>query len=141
MTKRMISWVSSLFAVVVISACATDEPRALSETAELIGKCTFDGPGPSIEPGEIYLYAAFDPVDGTYTVVTGTAQHAESLYDRTASQEGGAVYPATVALNSLEFGEGWWIGTGNRTGELHVTGGETSGTQAVYPSCVFWPEE
>ena len=130
-----------LILVALIPACAADEPSTLSDTSTLIGKCTFSGSAPTlIQPGEIFLYAAFDAADGTYAVVTNTAQRDDSLLDRTVIQDLAPAYPATVARNSLEFGGDKYIGTGNRTGELHVTGGRTFDTDLVYPSCVFWPD-
>jgi hypothetical protein len=123
----------------VSAGCGTD--ATLSSTASLIGKCSFgEIDFMSIQPGEIFLYAAFDPVDDAYAVVTGKARHAESLSVRAAAQELTPVYGATLARNSLEFGDDKWIGIGNTSGEIHITGGETYGTQHVYPSCVFWPD-
>lgn len=72
--------------------------------------------------------------------VTGTARREESLLDREAAQDLAPVYPATPALNSLRFGDDKYIGTGNRSGELHIAGGKTYGTYAVYPTCVFCPD-
>jgi hypothetical protein len=130
-----------LIAVSAFSAgCGTDD-TTLSSTASLLGKCSFgEIEYMRIEPGEIFLYAAFDPADSTYAVVTGRARHAESLADRVAAQELGPAYDATLSLNSLEFGDDKWIGIGNTSGEIHSTGGETYGTEHVYPSCVFWPD-
>ncbi len=119
--------------------CGTDE-TTLSSTASLIGKCSFgEIDYMRIEPGEIFLYAAFDPADDTYAVVTGVARHAESLSDRDAAQELAPAYHATLTRSSLDFGDDKWIGTRNTSGDVHSTGGETYGTENVYPSCVFWP--
>lgn len=45
-----------------------------------------------------------------------------------------------VWMDYREFGDEKYIGTGNRSGEVHISGGETFGTDAVYPTCVFWPD-
>lgn len=124
----------------LIAGCGTDA-TTLSSTASLIGKCSFGEISyMRIEPGEIFLYAAYDPADDTYAVVTGEARHAESLSDRTVIQESAPVYAATRVGTQLEFGDDKWIGTNNTSGELHSTGGETYGSESVYPSCVFWPD-
>ena len=123
----------------LLAACGTDE-NTLSSTSTLIGKCSFGVIDyMRIEPGEIFLYAAIDSADGTYAVVTGEARHAELLTDRAAAQELAPAYSATLTGNQLQFGDEKWIGTGNDSGEVHSTGGETYGTEHVYPSCVFWP--
>ena len=130
----------ALALIALLAGCGTDEPT-LSSTASLIGKCSFgEIEYMRIEPGEIFLYAAFDSADGTYAVVTGEARHAEALSDRAAAQELGPVYSATLSGAQLRFGDDKWIGTGNTSGEIHSTGGETYGTEHVYPSCVFWPD-
>ena len=129
-----------LMLTALAAGCGT-EATSLSSTASLIGKCSFgEITYTRIEPGEIFIYAAFDPADDTYFVVTGRARHAESLSERGMVQELGAVYSATRVGTSLEFGDDKWIGANNTSGEIHSTGGETYGTENVYPSCVFWPD-
>lgn len=124
----------------LVAGCGTDA-TTLSSTASLIGKCSFgEITYMRIEPGEIFLYAAYDAADASFSVVTGEARHAESLSDRDIAQDLGTVYDAAAVGNSLEFGDDKWIGMGNTSGEIHSTGGETYGTQNVYPSCVFWPD-
>lgn len=129
-----------LMLAVLAAGCGTDE-TTLSSTSTLIGKCSFGEISyMRIEPGEIFLYATFDPTDDSYAVVTGEARTAESLEDRAMVQELAPVYASTLAGATLEFGDAMWIGMNNSTGELHSTGGETYGTENVYPSCVFWPD-
>jgi len=121
------------------AGCVT-ETTTLSSTTSLIGKCSFGVIDyQRIEPGEIFLYAAFDPADDNYAVVTGEARHAESLSDRSIVQEHAPIYDATRVGTSLEFGDDKWIAASNTSGEVHNTVGATYGTQHVYPSCAFWP--
>lgn len=120
------------------SGCGTDE-LTLSSSASLIGKCSFgEIDYMRIEPGEIFLYAALDTGDGSYAIVTGEASEPEMLTERGAAQELAPAFAATLVGNTFEFGDEKWIGAGNTSGEIHSTGGETYGTQHVYPSCVFW---
>jgi len=130
----------ALLLIAFAAGCGSDSPT-LSSTASLIGKCSFgEIDYMRIEPGEIFLYATFDPANNSYAVVTGEAQHAESLTDHAVIQDLEPVYSASRMGGQLEFGDDKWIGIGNANGEVHSGGGETYGTEHVYPSCAYWSE-
>jgi hypothetical protein len=115
----------------------------------LLGKCAFGGSSQThAEPGDVYLYAVFDPTADRWSVATDVAEVRDDLRDPRVVQSASRLLPARrVEPGNLEFGdldaarEGqarFVLAMRDRTGELHISIGGTYRTDDVYPRCAFW---
>jgi hypothetical protein len=135
------------------AACGIEPSEAtLATDVTIVGKCVFDTPNPSIEPGDIYVYAATDDA-GLFHVMTGTAAVVDVLDDDVPRQRFDELLPARWMTDPrwpqeayVEFGglasdrsgqARHYIGVYYRDYEIYTAIGTTYGTNAAYPACAF----